>query len=314
MFRYERPQAGRQRQFWQFGCEVFGNLPPVRDAELIQMVLYLFSELGLKDGLQTIVNSIGCKGCRPAYVERLSEYFQETLELLCDDCRRKAKRNPLRILDCKREKCQNVSKGAPLIESYLCSSCSLHMREALRYLDYLKVNYEVNPRLVRGLDYYTRTVFEIIDSSLGAKDALAAGGRYDDLVEDFGGPSTSAIGFAAGIERIILSLKNSNLQQNLKEKIDIYITAISDRAIETVLKVAKDLRANGIRTKTGYKERSLKKEARLAARLGVRFLLVIGEDEIKAGVVKPKDILKYKELEEVQIGRIVEWAKRSLRR
>jgi histidyl-tRNA synthetase len=313
MFRYERPQAGRQRQFWQLGCELFGNLPPARDAELVQMVLYLFEELGLKD-LRTIINSVGCNGCRPAYIEVIQEYFHQTLEPLCDECKRRVKKNPLRIFDCKVDTCHSVSEGAPPIDKYLCDGCNLHMEEFLGYLDRLVIPYEVNPRLVRGLDYYTRTVFEIIDSRLGAKDALAAGGRYDDLVEDFGGLPTPALGFAAGIERVILSLRRLGLDDDTEGGVELYISAISDDAIETVLRIGRDLRQSGIKTRTGYMERSVKREVRLAGRLGVRFLFIIGSDELASGMIKPRDILEHRELEEISIDRIVEWSKEALGR
>lgn len=313
MFRYERPQAGRQREFWQFGCELFGNLPPARDAELIQMVLYIFDELGLRD-LETIINSVGCNLCRPGYTEVIRRYFKAELDSICNDCRIRVEMNPLRILDCKRDVCHSISSKAPLIQDYLCNGCSSHMERIMGLLDHLGIDYTVNPRLVRGLDYYTKTVFEIVDPRLGAKDAIAAGGRYDDLVENFGGPPTPALGFAAGIERLIISLRKLGIEESKDVGVDLYITAISDDAIETVLRIGRDLRKIGIRTKTGYKERSLKKEVVCAARLGARFLIIMGPDELSSRVVRPKDILAHKELDPVSIDKIVQWSKEAFRR
>ncbi|HAV43521.1 TPA: histidine--tRNA ligase [bacterium] len=311
MFRYERPQAGRQRQFWQLGTELFGSSHPARDAELIGMTLEFFKELGLEN-LITEINSVGCLGCRGSFVSALHEYLQKEKGLLCSDCQIRLEKNPLRILDCKSEPCKSLVLEGPDIERYLCSGCHSHLKKVEGYLDLLDVSYKMNSHLVRGLDYYTRTVFEIIDRRLGSQDALAAGGRYDELVKELGGPSTPAIGFAAGMERIVLALKKDRKMGDKKEKTDFFIASIDEAADGVVLKIAHSLRTAGLHSKFNCESRSAKSQAQLANKLGARFLIIIGEDELRNEEVRPKDMSVRKLLDPVDLSGIVSWCKEVL--
>ena len=222
MFRYDRPQAGRYREFHQFGLEVLGASSPLADAEVIAMACEIFHRLGLKD-LDLHLNSIGDKNCRPAYRQKLIEFFEGKKDQLCDDCRERLYKNPLRILDCKEEGCKKASIGAPEITDYLCDDCHKKFEAVKHYLDGLGISYTVDPRLVRGLDYYTNTAFEIQYPPLGAQSAVCGGGRYDGLVEEIGGPSTPGIGFAIGLERLLLALEMQNLIPAPKAQKRVYI-------------------------------------------------------------------------------------------
>lgn len=306
MFRYERPQAGRQRQFWQLGTELFGSSHPARDAELIGMIIQLFKELGLK-GLRTEINSVGCSLCRPKFICALKDHFQEQNTLLCPDCQDRLEKNPLRILDCKKDICRSLILKGPGIDDYLCKDCLTHLDQVRGYLDLLNISYVTNPHLVRGLDYYIRTVFEIIDERLGAQDALAAGGRYDELVSDFGGPPTPALGFAAGIERIVLSLEKVKGKGTEKEDLDVYIASIDDAADGVSLKMAENLRKAGAKVILSCESRSAKNQARLANKSKGRFLVVIGENELSEGMVRPKDMVAHKLLDPIPLTEIIDW-------
>lgn len=307
MFRYERPQAGRQRQFYQLGTELLGSSHPARDAELIGMVIRLFNELGLLE-LETEINSVGCQNCQPAFISALRDYFYK--ERPCLDCQRRLERNPLRILDCKNDICKEIISRSPVIDEYLCKECLLHIKEVKMYLELLDVSYITNPRLVRGLDYYTRTVFEVIKRDK-SQNVLAAGGRYDRLVEDLGGISTPALGFAAGIERIVSLLRLVRGEVE-REGIDIYISSIDEAADKIVLKIVDSLRKAGFIVRFSCESRSARKEARLANRLKGRFLMIIGEDELRNEMVRPKDMVAKKELDAVLLTDVVEWFKEVL--
>jgi histidyl-tRNA synthetase len=285
MFRYERPQAGRFRQFFQIGVEAFGIGEPKIDAEIIVMLKHFFEKLNLK-GLNFEINSIGCEKCRPDYKEALSNFFSSRIDRLCPDCKRRLDVNPLRILDCKVDECKELKKGAPKVTDFLCNQCKEHFNKLLSLLELLDVSYVINPDMVRGLDYYTRTTFEVTCEHLGAQNAVAAGGRYDRLVEDFGGPPTPAVGFAIGMERIISLIKSSSGNNVPAPK--VFIAMIGESAEKEGLVIANRLREKGIWVELGYAGNSLKSQLRRADRLSSEYVLIIGDDEIKSGKLKWK--------------------------
>jgi len=279
MFRYERPQKGRYRQFSQIGAEVFGSASPATDAEVMQMALALFSSLGLeRTPLQ--INSVGHPACREVYKDRLRAFFEPRREALCEDCRRRLETNPLRILDCKVPSCAPVRQDAPSILDSLCDDCRGHFDEVRRHLELLDVPHDVNPRLVRGLDYYTRTTFEITGSGLGAQDALCGGGRYDDLVGSMGGPSVPGFGFAIGSDRLVLALSTAAVEE---PSTDVYIVHRGARTLSEGLLAATRLRAAGLAARLEPDARDVKKQMSKAAASGARYALIIGERELEEG-------------------------------
>lgn len=284
MFRYERPQKGRQRQFYQIGVEAFADAGPKIDAEVITMLFQYLKNLGLK-GLALELNSIGDEKCRPAYKEKLKEFFAPKVSELCPDCERRLEQNPLRILDCKVDRCIELRKNAPLISENLCEECRAHFEGLKSDLQLLGIPYTLNPYMVRGLDYYTRTTFEVTTENLGAQKAVAAGGRYDRLVEDFGGPPTPAIGFAMGLERL------SALLEGTMEipRPELFIATLGEEAEKEALKMATEGRAKGLWTELGYGG-SLKSQLRKADRLEATYVFIIGEDEIKKGIINWKNL------------------------
>lgn len=285
MFRYERPQAGRFRQFFQIGAEAFGVGEPKIDAEILSMLKLFFKRLGLK-GLNFEVNSIGCEQCRSGYRKALLNFFSDLLEGFCPDCKRRYEQNPLRILDCKVDACIKLRDGAPHVTDYLCGECREHFTAFQSFLIMLNIPHVVNPNMVRGLDYYTRTTFEVTCEHLGAQNAVAAGGRYDRLVEDFGGPPTPAIGFAIGMERII-SLVRSSGTDSIPAPF-VFIATIGESAGKEGLIIADRLREEGIWAELGYTGNSLKSQLRRADRLSADYVLIIGDDEINSGRLKWK--------------------------
>ena len=285
MFRYERPQAGRFRQFYQIGAEAFGIDDPVIDAEILAMINVLFEKLGLED-LNVEVNSIGCGQCRPEYRVALVDFLSAKATDLCPDCRRRIDQNPLRILDCKVEKCIRLRSGAPHVTDFLCGGCRGHFESLLEYLILLGIPHVVNPNMVRGLDYYTRTTFEVTCTHLGAQNAVAAGGRYDRLVEDFGGPPTPAIGFAIGMERITSLLRSSG--QDMTPVPCLFIATLGSSAEKEGAVLAAQIRNKGIWVETGYSGTSLKSQMRKADRLSAQYVLIIGDNEISSGKMKCK--------------------------
>jgi histidyl-tRNA synthetase len=300
MFRYERPQKGRFRQFYQIGAEAFGVARPAIDAELIIMLKSLLETIGMSD-LNFELNSIGCSECRPAYRQALLDFFGEKLAVYCPDCQRRYETNPLRILDCKVERCAELRKGAPVVTDYLCEDCKTHFDELLSILNSFEVPYTLNPNLVRGLDYYTKTTFEVTSEHLGAQKAVAAGGRYDRLVEEFGGPATPAIGFAIGMERLVTLLKEKKGLEVPAPK--VFIATLGKEADMEGFRITESLREQGVWAEQGYGGASLKSQLRRADRLGAEFALIIGENELAAGKVQWKN-LKKKEQGEVTISEI----------
>jgi histidyl-tRNA synthetase len=289
IFRYDRPQAGRYRQHYQFGVEAIGDGDPALDAEVIDMAWQLFRSLGL-DNLTLLLNSIGCKKCRPDYLNALKDYYTEYAGRLCDDCRNRLEKNPLRLLDCKQASCQGIADNAPKNEDYLCPECREHFVKVQKYLGLLGIPFSLNHRLVRGLDYYTRTVFEIQPAGRGAQSTLGGGGRYDDLIEELGGKATPAIGFAAGMERIILNLKKQGVAIPTRPGLEVLIACTGDEAKEESIKRAARLRQAGISAAAAAGSKSLKAQMRQANALVVRYAVIIGDEEVKTGTATVRDM------------------------
>lgn len=290
MFRYEKPQKGRQRQFHQYGVEALGSLDPALDAEVIDLAWHLMERVGLsREGLFLRLNSIGCREDRPAYREALRAHFSARREELCADCQRRLAENPLRILDCKEPQCQGAIAAAPKSLDYLCSSCRAHFEELLSLLGDLGLAYTLDPRLVRGIDYYTRTVFELCSRELGAQDALLGGGRYDDLVEVLGGPPTPGVGFAGGMERLVLVLSQRQPLDAAAPDLDAYVVPIGAEARRKALELLAQLRRRGVAADLDYMGRSLRKAMSVAARRA-RYALLLGPDELAQGRLTLKDL------------------------
>ncbi len=280
MFRHERPQKGRQRQFHQIDVELIGASEPGLDAELIAMAQLLLDDLGLKVSLE--INSIGCPQCRPAFRQKLVQHLHDQQEQLCADCRRRINTNPLRTLDCKNSQCRSLVQDAPSIVDNLCQDCATHFAGVRCGLDTLAVPYQLNRFMVRGLDYYTRTTFEFITADLGAQAAVAAGGRYDGLVEQLGGPkNTPGIGFALGMERLILLLEQQQAEQDIaRDRADLFAAALGDKAVATCAPLVHELRKHGLYATMDYSSRSLKAQMKQAGRVKARFALIVGEQEL----------------------------------
>jgi len=284
IFRYERPQAGRYRQHYQFGFEAIGDADPTLDAEVIEMAWQFFKSLGLEH-LFLYINSIGCKACRPRYLESLKRYYSDHLSGLCPDCKTRFEKNPLRLLDCKKPTCYDVAEAAPKGTDYLCRECKAHFEAVVGYLDALRLPFDINHRLVRGLDYYTKTVFEIQPLGEGAQSALGGGGRYDDLIEGLGGKPTPAIGFAAGMERVVLNLKKQKTPVPNLPAAQVFIAHLGDEAKLEAVKLASTLRRDGIAAIMATGDRSLKGQLRQADSIGSSYVAIIGEDEVKGGAL-----------------------------
>ena len=289
IFRYERPQAGRYRQHYQFGYEAIGDDDPALDAEVIDMAWQLFQCLNLQR-LSLNINSIGCKKCRPQYLALLKDYYANYTSQLCPDCKTRLRRNPLRLLDCKKPSCQQIANSAPRSIDYLCPQCDEHFNQLKNYLSLLELPFVINHCLVRGLDYYTRTVFEIQPEAEGAQSTVGGGGRYDDLIEELGGKPTPAIGFAAGIERIILNLKRQNISIPPLPRPQVFIAYVGDEARDEAIKLAATLRRAGIGVIEAAGSKSLKAQLRQANTLGAHHAVIIGEQEIKSGTVILRDM------------------------
>ncbi|MFC1940311.1 histidine--tRNA ligase [Chloroflexota bacterium] len=290
IFRYDRPQAGRYRQHHQFGCEAIGDDDPALDAEVIDMAWRYFQSLNLRRLLLSL-NSIGCKKCRPVYEEHLRNYSAGHVASLCSDCKARLLTKPLRLLDCKKSSCQQMASSAPRSIDYLCRQCDEHFSQLKRYLRLLGLPFEINHRLVRGLDYYTRTVFEIQPEVEGAQSTLGGGGRYDDLIEELGGKPAPALGFAVGLERVILNLKKQHVPAPPLPRPQVFIAYMGDKAKDEVVKLASRLRQAGIGVIESIGGKSLKAQLRQANTFGVRHSVIIGEQEVKTGTVILRDMV-----------------------
>ncbi len=303
MFRYDRPQAGRLREFHQFGVECLATPGPVADAEVIVLALEILDKLGLKN-LQLMINSVGCKKCRPAYGEKLRTYFQPHLAELCDDCRSRFDRNPLRILDCKNPECQGIAKNAPRLSDCLCEDCAEHFAVLKKLLDGAGVQYELDSNLVRGLDYYTKTAFEIQYPPLGAQSAVAGGGRYDGLVEEIGGPVTPGIGFAMGLERVMLALEKQNLLPEETDGCEVYLVGMGKETLPQVFRTAAELRHRGMKVEFDLAGGSVKSQMKKANKSGAKKVLIFGDEELGRGCVIFKDMAT-SEQKEVALENII---------
>lgn len=301
MFRYERPQKGRFRQFHQIGAELFGIPGPEADAEVLHMVHATIDALGVP-GLSLQINSLGDAACRPAFRQALIDYFRPHAAELCENCRRRLETNPLRVLDCKAEGCRALRAGAPDGRQFLCAACREHFAAVCGLLDEVEVPYVVNPAMVRGLDYYTRTTFELTSTGLGAQDTVAAGGRYDRLVEEFGGPATPGLGFALGVERLLLLLPEDAADAAPRP---VFLAALGEAARRAVWPWLAELRRRGTAAEWDYEGRSLKSQLRRADRLRARFVVILGENELKAGKAQLRDMTE-KTQREVPLADVVE--------
>ena len=290
IFRYERPQAGRYRQHYQFGFEAIGDADPALDAEVVEMAWRFFESFGL-GGLYLYLNSIGCKKCRPKYLESLKRYYSAHLSGLCPDCKTRFEKNPLRLLDCKKDTCYDVAEAAPKSSDYLCRECQAHFEAVTGNLRALELPFDINHRLVRGLDYYTKTVFEIQPLGEGAQSALGGGGRYDDLIEDLGGKPTPAIGFAAGMERVVLNLKRQKIPVPNMPAPSVFIACLGDEAKLEAVKLASAMRKDGVAAVVGTGDRSLKGQLRQANSIGSGYVAIIGEDELRSGAVTLRNMM-----------------------
>lgn len=300
VFRYEAPQSGRLREHHQFGIEIFGAPDASCDAELIALALDVIGRMGVKN-LMLRINSIGCPECRETYKKRLIEFLNERKGDLCKDCLNRLERNPLRVLDCKEEGCKRATVGAPSILDNLCDECKTHFENLKRYLDAMGIAYEVDSRIVRGLDYYTKTVFEIITKVPGENGkpdselTVCGGGRYDGLVEQVGGPKCAGIGFGMGTERLIMVMKQQGVQPESPRLYDAFIVTMGDDARVEGIKLARELRANGVKCDIDHAARSMKAQFKYANKLGAPVVAVIAGDELAQGVVKIKDMAKSEE-------------------
>ncbi len=309
MFRYERPQAGRYRQFHQIDAEALGSGSPYIDAEMIALLMTLLREIGLQK-LDLHLNSLGDSTCRPPYREALRQFLAEKLSLLCKDCQGRYERNPLRMLDCKNPSCQDILAAAPAMYDYLCSPCREHLETVLSLLTAVGISYVLNARLVRGLDYYTRTTFEILAPGLGAQNAVVGGGRYDGLVEAIGGPPTPGIGFAIGMERLIALLEETGMHFPSIHP-EVFFAVLGEKAQFKAFQMVHTMRGRGIPVEMEYDPKSLKSQLRKANKANVRYTLILGEDELAKGKIILKDMTGDTQ-EEVDIEKVIDLLQEKL--
>lgn len=303
MFRYERPQAGRFRQFHQFGVECFGAASPAADAEIITLAWEFYHRLGLQN-LELNLNSVGCPECRPAYRKALQDFLRPNLDKLCDSCRERFDKNPLRILDCKNPECQQYLVGAPTTLDALCDDCREHFNAVNKYLDAVGIPYKINERLVRGLDYYTNTAFEILLSDIGAQSAVCGGGRYNRLVEEIGGKSTPGVGFALGMERVFNALASQGIELPAGRKVDVFVAALDAEAGEESFRLTTELRRQGLAAAQDVMGRSLKAQFKYADKFAAAYTLIVGGDELARGALQLRDMAAG-EQQEVAIADVV---------
>ena len=287
-FRYERPQAGRLREFHQFGVEIFGAKTADTDAEAIMVADTLLKKLGLQ--VKVKINSIGCPACRKAYNTALKEFFAPYLDELCFDCKSRFEKNPLRLLDCKEEACKKINVNAPKILDYLCDECATHFEDLKNCLTMAGVEYEIDSRIVRGLDYYTRTVFEFTSTAIGAQGTVCGGGRYDGLIEQLGGKQTPAVGFAVGIERLLMLMEQTGAVIPEEEKPTVYLAGMDADCRKKAFEICSKLRLSGVIAETDLMERSIKAQFKYADKLGAKFVAVIGGNELEQGVMNVKNM------------------------
>lgn len=288
-YRYEKPQAGRLREFHQFGVECFGPASPAADAEVISLANEIFGFLGVED-LELQINSIGCPTCRAKFQDALREYFSARKDELCETCISRLERNPMRILDCKSPVCSEIAKGAPTVLDFLCDECKEHFDMLQKYLDAMNISYTVNPNIVRGLDYYTKTVFEFVAKGIGSQGTVCGGGRYDGLCEELGGNHIPALGFGMGMERLMLVLESQGIELPDETKCNLYIAPAGEAASLKASEIATHLREEGIFTLFDISNRGIKAQMKYANKIGAEFVVVIGDDELGSGTVKLKNM------------------------
>ncbi|MDU7338993.1 MAG: histidine--tRNA ligase [Clostridium sp.] len=298
-YRYEKPQAGRLREFHQFGVEAFGSADPIADAETILLGKSIFDRLGMK-GYSIEINSIGCPECRAKYHQALKEYFTASIDQLCDTCKDRLDRNPMRILDCKNPPCGAVAKNAPIMLDYLCDDCRDHFDGVKGYLDDAGVDYKINPTIVRGLDYYTRTVFEFVSSDLGAQSTFCGGGRYDGLVAEMGGKPLPALGYAIGLERVLMILQAQGIELPVQPQCELFIAAIGEASQKSAFALVRRMRECSVFAQFDSCGRSLKAQMKYADKIGAAYTLVLGNDELQSGRGKLKN-MKTGELIEISL-------------
>ena len=299
-FRHEKPQAGRLREFHQFGAEMYGSASPAADAEMIAMVDAFLRRLGIKE-IELNINSIGCPKCRGEYHKALKSYFEGRKDELCGTCQERLEKNPMRILDCKSPICQGIAKDAPVILDYLCDDCKSHFEKLRKNLTAMNIEFTVNPKIVRGLDYYTKTVFEFVTTSIGAQGTVCGGGHYDGLIEQLGGAPTPALGFAMGIERLIMTMESQGCDFIEPKKCALYIAAMDDTAMEKAIVLTKMLRDDGIWAEYDLAGRGLKAQMKYANKLGADFSMVLGSNEIESGKANLKN-METGEQTEISLG------------
>ena len=305
-FRYERPQAGRLREFHQFGVEIFGAKGADTDAETIMLADTLLKRLEIK--VKLFINSIGCPTCRKAYNQKLKEFFAPHLDGLCYDCKTRYEKNPLRLLDCKEEDCKRINANAPKITDNLCEECSAHFEKLKSYLTLAGIEYEINPKIVRGLDYYTRTVFEFVSTEIGAQGTVCGGGRYDGLIEELGGNPTPAVGFAAGIERLLMVMEANGSSIPESKKPTAYVAGMDEASRQKAFEITAKLRQNGVFAETDHMEKSVKAQFKYADKIGAKFVAVIGSNELEQGFMNVKN-MQTGEAESVPFASAVEYFK-----
>lgn len=288
-YRYEKPQAGRWREFQQFGVENFGAAAPAADAEIISLANEIFAFLGV-EGIELHLNSIGCPECRKNYHKALRDYFESRKSELCGTCLERLEKNPMRILDCKSPVCKEICKGAPIITDYLCDECAAHFKSVQKYLDAMNIEYVIDPHIVRGLDYYTRTVFEFVSNQIGAQGTVCGGGRYDGLVEELGGPHVPSLGFGLGTGRLLMLLEAQGIELPAPTGCELYIAPMGEEASVKAMAIVADLRAGGISAQTDVVGRSLKAQMKYADKIGAKYTMVLGDDEIAKGEAVVKDM------------------------
>jgi len=289
-FRYDRPQKGRYRQFWQFGFEVIGESDPAIDAQLIYLAWKILDDLGIAQLFSIQLNNIGCAQCRPAYTQVLKDFYYGKERSLCYNCKDRLEKNPLRLLDCKEEDCQILAQIAPKLTDYLCEDCKAFDRDVKEFLEEMKIDYKDNPSLVRGLDYYTKTVFEFWDKTDGAQNAIGGGGRYDGLVELMGGQPTAASGFAAGMDRIIANMKREKIKVPQKDDLHVFVAQLGQEAKKRCLPLIADLRDAGIKTMGALGKGSIKTQLRMADKFNVPYTIILGLTEVREGTAIIRDM------------------------
>ena len=311
-YRYEKPQAGRLREFHQFGVECVGAASPNADAEVISLAKSVLDNIGIKN-ISLEINSIGCPECRKEYHKALKEYFSANAENLCDTCKDRLDRNPMRILDCKSPVCKKIAENAPVVIDFLCEDCRDHFEKVKANLEAMQIEYKVNPKIVRGLDYYTRTVFEFVSGDIGAQSTVCGGGRYDGLIGQMGGPKTPSLGFAMGIERLMMVLSAQNAELPEAPTCDLFIATLGENAILKASALCRLLRDEGYKVQTDICGRGLKAQMKYADKIGAKFTLVLGDNEVESGKATLKNMSNSAE-KEIALAEIVEELGEELRK